>query len=480
MIATVARKEFVEILRDGRFKWTAAIMVLLLLTALLAGWQRYAGYSHVQAVAQGTSNEQWLKQGDKNPHSAAHYGNYSFKPAGPLAFFDNGVENYTGTAVFMEAHRQNFSIARPAGDMSAISRFGDLTGAMILQVLMPLLIIFLAFTAFSGEREAGTLRQVMSMGVNRAQLLWGKALGIGAAVLLVIVPCILIGATALSLSPLEAAGGGFGARLAVLAASYTGYAVVFLFLTLAVSAFARHARTALMIMVGFWAFTSFLAPKAVSEISKTVHPTPAFGSFNAGMRAHQYRGMDGVSPWARVAQRQQELYREYNVDSVAELPAYWPATRMQLLEELDHDVFDLHFGQVRDAYAAQRRLQDRFGVLAPTLALRSLSMGMAGTDLIHHAKFMQDSEVYRRDMVAKMNGYLSKAAASLNSSFSSSNYMRADESVFAMVPPFVYQPPALAATLNEHRGNLAVLALWMIASILLARWSINKMRVEAG
>jgi len=32
MIGTVARKEFVELVRDGRFKWTAAIMFLLLLT----------------------------------------------------------------------------------------------------------------------------------------------------------------------------------------------------------------------------------------------------------------------------------------------------------------------------------------------------------------------------------------------------------------------------------------------------------------
>ena len=41
MILTVARKEFAEIARDGRFKWTATLMVLLLLTALLAGWQRH-------------------------------------------------------------------------------------------------------------------------------------------------------------------------------------------------------------------------------------------------------------------------------------------------------------------------------------------------------------------------------------------------------------------------------------------------------
>ena len=73
MIRSIARKEFSEILRDGRFKWTAGIMVLLLITAMLAGYQKYSGYTNVQQMAQRDSNSQWLQQGDKNPHSAAHY-----------------------------------------------------------------------------------------------------------------------------------------------------------------------------------------------------------------------------------------------------------------------------------------------------------------------------------------------------------------------------------------------------------------------
>ena len=91
MIGTIARKEFIEIVRDGRFRWVAAIMVLLLLTAMLAGKQRYDAYAATQLAAQGSSNAQWLDQGDKNPHSAAHYGNYAFKPLGPLGFFDGGM-----------------------------------------------------------------------------------------------------------------------------------------------------------------------------------------------------------------------------------------------------------------------------------------------------------------------------------------------------------------------------------------------------
>ncbi len=478
MITSIARKEFAEIVRDGRFKWTAAIMVLLLLTAMMAGYQKYTTAVRIQQAAQAGTNEQWLDQGDKNPHSAAHYGNYAFKPAGPLSYFDNGISNYTGTAVFMEAHKQNFAIGRPASDQSAIARFGDLSGASILQLLLPLLIIFLGFTAFSGERESGTLRQVMSMGVTNRQLLWGKALGIGTAVLIVVVPCILIGALALSLAESIDHADSMGTRLVTMSIAYLMYAGIFLFLTLAVSALTRHARTTLMILVGFWAFTGFLMPKAASEMSKFMEPTPAFGKWMADMRAHQRRGFDGVPPFVKFAKYTKEVFKEYGVDNVADLPMYFVAVRLQKLEEYDYPVFDQHYGMIRDAYAAQRKVQDRFGLFAPTLPLRSISMALSGTDLIQHVKFMSDAETYRRNMVVKMNDYLAKAAVDLNATSSSSNYMRADEEVFAIVPPFEFEPPELAAMIAEHRNNFILLALWLAAVIGLAVVAANRISLE--
>ena len=480
MIGVVAKKEFKEILRDGRFKYTAILMVLLLFTAFLTGWQRYSNFSDMRTAAQSSTNTQWLKQGDKNPHSAAHYGNYAFKPAGALSFFDNGIENYTGTAVFMEAHKQNFAFARPSADASAITRFGDLTGASILLILLPLFIIFLGFTAFAGEREQGTLRQLLSMGVKPSYLLWGKALGIGGAVILIVVPCAVVGAILLSQVNLNAEGGDLWARIGWLSLTYFAYGCVFLFITLAVSAFAKNAHTALVILVGFWVFSAFLMPKITSEISKRVYPTPSFGAFQAAMRTHQAKGFDGVSPYVRLREKKMELYKKYDVNAVKDLPIYWPATRMQVLEELDHKVFDEHYNGLRESYKKQRKFQDTFGLLAPTLSAKSVSRSLAGTDLATHVKFMEDAEVYRRNMVVKMNGYLSKAAASLNSSYSSSNYMIANEEVFSIVPPFVYERPNIDVVLKEHKRNLLILLLWFLCAVILARFAVTRLNAEAS
>jgi ABC-2 type transport system permease protein len=263
-----------------------------------------------------------------------------------------------------------------------------------------------------------------------------------------------------------------------LSIAYLMYAGIFLFLTLAVSALTRHARTTLMVLVGFWAFTGFLMPKTASEISKFIEPTPAFGKWMADMRAHQLRGFDGVPPFAKFARYTKELFKEYGVSSVGELPMYFVAVRLQKLEEYDYPVFDQHYGMIREAYTSQRKVQDQLGILAPTLPLRSISMAISGTDLIQHVKFMTDAETYRRNMVVKMNDYLSRASVHLNTTYSSSNYMRADEEVFAIVPPFEFEPPNLNTMLTEHRSNFILLFLWLAASIGLAVFAANRISLE--
>jgi ABC-2 type transport system permease protein len=486
VVATIAGKELKEILRDGRFAWTAAIMALLLVAALITGFQRYTAYREMMEQAQATANGQFYTQGDKNPHSGAHYGEYAFKQAGPLGFFDSGVNAYAGSLVFMEAHKQNLALSPPAADVSAVARFGDLNGAMILQVLMPLLIIFLGFSTFAGERERGTLRHLLSVGVSRRSLLWGKALGVGAAVALVVVPCILAGAAVIAALGVPA-GESLGARIALMVLAYGVYGLIFLFLTLAVSAVANSPRTALIVLVGFWAFTVFLAPKAAAEISKVVHPTPALGKFQTDLQETRRKGLGGPPPRARLAIYRAQLLRKYGVKDVSQLPIYWVSTSMQKLEEMDHEFYDHHYKGLNNAYLEQRRLQDGLGVAAPLLPLSSLSMGLAGSDLLHQIRFAEAAEQFRRDMVTKMNSYLSEMAVAFNANLASANNISvetndrvliAPQEVFKRVPPFRYEAPPLAVVLREYGLAMLVLAGWLVAAVLAAVVAVGRLRPQ--
>src|SRR5919197_242904 len=216
MIATIARKEFIELIRDGRFRWAAAIVLALLATAIVAGAYYQRDLITQQRAAQAAEQARWYAQDPKNPHSAAHYGLYAFKPRLAPAFLDPGVEPYTGVAVWLEAHKQNELMFRPGEDATIAQRFGDMTVALVLQVVLPLVIIMLAFSAFAGERERGTLRQLLSLGLRPRDIVAGKTAGFAAALAVIAIPAALLGAATLALTgPSEGAP-----RFALLAIAY--------------------------------------------------------------------------------------------------------------------------------------------------------------------------------------------------------------------------------------------------------------------
>ncbi|MDP2389490.1 MAG: ABC transporter permease subunit, partial [Acidobacteriota bacterium] len=198
MITRIAKKELTEMFRDGRFRLLAGMVLVISLLSLAAGWKNYTELSRQHTAAQQATRTQWLGQEKKNPHSAAHYGVYAFKPKSQLAMIDTGVDPYMGVAVWLEAHKQSDFKFRPAQDRTAVQRFGEMTGAEVLQVFLPLFIVLMTFSAFAGEREQGTLRQVLSLGVSRRDLALGKALGVAVALGLVLLPATVFAILALA------------------------------------------------------------------------------------------------------------------------------------------------------------------------------------------------------------------------------------------------------------------------------------------
>ena len=118
----------------------------------------------------------WLDKGDMNPHAAAHYGAFVFKPVQPLSAIDPGLDPFVGVFVFLEAHKQQLARHRPIEDATPTRRLGQLTLASAALVLLPLLVVALTFSSFAGERDQGTLRPLLAMGMSRSALLRAKHL----------------------------------------------------------------------------------------------------------------------------------------------------------------------------------------------------------------------------------------------------------------------------------------------------------------
>lgn len=460
MIARIAAKEFTDTLRDGRFRWSAVIVGTLLCAALGAGARHYTDVKAQHDRAASTMRDFWVNQPAKNPHSAAHYGLWAFKPRTLLSLVDQGVDPYVGVAAYLEAHKQNEFQFRPAMDATATQRFGQWTAATIMQLLLPLLIVVLAFPAFAGEREQGTLRQLLSLGVQPGALAAGKALGVASALGVLLVPAASLGAAALVLASSEGALGGEWPRIALMGLTYTAYFTVFVAVALAVSARTRSSRAALLVLLAFWAANSLVAPRALSDVARRVYPTPSAFTFVTALDADLKKGLDGHSPDERTAQLLKATLAKYKVSSVDSLPINFDAISMQQAEEDGNKVFDRHYGALYDTYRKQNTVHQLGAVIAPLMAVRSLSMGLAGTDVEHHQAFANAAEQYRRRLVKTMNE--SMAANSRSGDFS----YKADPSLWREVPPFEYEGPPIAQAMAMQAPSLWLLGGWLLVALV--------------
>jgi len=461
MIREIARKEFRELTRDGRFRLSAGIVCGLLLVASLAGFSAWREQAAQRDAAQSSMQAMWFGQPAKNPHSAAHYGLWAFKPQLPLSFIDRGVDPYVGTASWLEAHRQNEFRFRPAMDATAAQRFGDWTAAAVLQQLVPLLIIVLAFGAFAGERERGTLRQLASLGVPTRALIAGKALGVSAALALLLIPVALVG-SALVMSAMGADG---LLRLAAMAGVYLAYFAVVLGVTLLVSAKARTARTALVVLLAGWAVNGIVAPRLAADLARTAHPTPTAREFAAEVQVALANGIDGHSPANERGQALEDsLLKAHGVATVDSLPFNFNGLAMQRGEEHANEVFDHYFDRLWERYAQQDRSQLVGAVASPLIAVRFLSMGIAGTDAAQHRAFASSAEEYRRVLNKKMNDAIAERAGPKDA-FT----YQGDESLWRSLAPFTYEAPGLNSVWRTHAVSALVLGLWCVGVILLTR-----------
>jgi ABC-2 type transport system permease protein len=420
MIGTIARNELTQAARDRRVALSAVLVLVLLVASLCVGFQQRAILSRHVASGSEETYRHWANQGAVNPHAAAHWGMYAFKPAPPLLLFDPGVSAYTGVAIWLEAHRQNFFQMRPAQDASGLQRFGGFSAAWVMQTLGPLLLIIVGFGAFAGEREAGTLRQLLGSGVSPWRLLLGKsALLLGLVAFLV--ACVW-GFLFLSIMSIGATSDDL-ARAAGIGAAYALYLAGFACLVIGVSAWSRTSLAAFLVLMAVWTFNVMVAPRLVDDLANRLARLPS---------AHQFAQDYG----ADMEQGYRDLLRKhFATDRWADIPPERFGDFLVLSEPMERRVAREHHDSLWDILLKQERLQSIAGFAFPLLAVRSVSAGLAGTDLLHWRDFSQAAENYRHLFESRVN-----TDVAANGGSQGYNY-RANPKFWASVPPFEYHPP---------------------------------------
>ena len=457
MISKTFFKESKELWRDGRVRIAFSIVILLLGVAIWISVRQYQNVNEQYQIAESAERAIWDNQGEKNPHSAAHYGTYAFKPKYPLSLVDQGVDKYVGTSIFLEAHKRNEAQFSAASDQTGLARFGDLTPDFILLFIVPLLIILLGYNSLTKEREMGTLTLLKSQGVSPWKWIMGKWMALFLPI--VILTAILFLIAGLILSNLPDFGVFNWKSLVTMFWVYTAYYIIFINIVLFISAKAKKSGIALVLSLSVWILACLAAPKAASNIAETKHPYPTRQEFAANVLKDKQGGLDGHNPWSKESKLlEQKVLAEHGVDSIQNLPFNFDAYLMQKGEEHEAEIYFKHYNHLKDQFTQQSNVYKGLAIVSPYLPTRFLSMAIAHTDYATHWDFSDAAEEYRIATQKFLNDHFAE-----NSAYGDWAY-QADGDFWKQLPKFNYDPPELGSILAKNTSSLWILGAWMTVS----------------
>jgi len=448
-----------------RSRLAVAASVLFLILALVTGVLtslRQEAEAALRNHHQAEAEEAFLSQPDRHPHRMIHYGHYVFRSPPPLAAFDPGIDSVTGTAIFLEGHRQNSASFAASGASAQLGGLAWLTPAFIYQLLGPLLLVILGHGALAREREGRTLQALSALGVSGGRLVLGKAVALGGALFFILLPLGFTVAYGVWM------GEGALPALALLGA-YALYLALWGGLALLFSTVLAQRSTVLAALTALWLVLTLLLPSLAvnnterfwSLAGKTETDLEMLGELRALGDGH-----NAADP--AFAKLKQDLLAQHGVDSLEALPVNFRGIVAGYSEAKLTELMNRYADKRMAQEAAQNEVLAGHGWLAPVLALAEASRRLAGTSLEDHHRFLREAEAMRFDFVQGLNAVHAEGMSYADDVRRSSDAQaeartRVAAENWGLLQSFRFSPEPGPVRVAAAQGALLTLLLWCLA-----------------
>jgi ABC-2 type transport system permease protein len=458
-------------IRDWRAPLVCGFLAVALVFTTLYGVRDYRYWRSSSTTTAEAEYTRWINQGNKSSHSAAHFGQFVFPARLPLSALENGTVPYAGAFVFLEAHTQKLPQFRPAEDRSFLFRFVNADAGFILEALVPLAIVLLLFGAVAGERENGTLQQLLASGISLRTVAAGKMLAAALALSVVIIPYFLFAGSWIfsqSERPSDDA-----ARLVIAIAAWGAcWAGLAAFVVL-VSALARSAKQALLWLLPAWIALCFVAPPAAAWLSGVFFPSMDGLTFAAAIQSDRYT----LPVWyERLDATEKRLLAKYSATDLKALPVSPAGIAMVEDEEAYDRLQERRFAELYGVWEGQSDSYGLMGLPAPPLAASSVAMAMAGTDIPHSRHFAAAAERYRQYLVQAMNAAMISGQRPDALPYVPGYTPGAE--LWRTIRKFEYDPPPVSWAFDQAIVSALCLLAWNVAAFTLLYGGLKKAQLQ--
>lgn len=272
MVLTLAIKEFHEHLISARFALAAGLCLTLCLASVLVLHEDYG--DRVVALAAARKAHAQEAGGRGSYLQLGAYGIRVDRPPTPLEILSAGISrNLPETAWVSDLFDHRFEGEFGRSPMAALFPLLDMT--YIVSAVMGLMAMVFSYDAISGERELGTLRQVLCNSVSRHAVLLGKWAGGLAAILLPFGVASGLVAVVLALSTDVQVGANEWVAAAILLLAFALFISAMYALGLLVSSLAANSATSIVTLLLVWVVMALVLPNLSLPAAQLVDPIPS-------------------------------------------------------------------------------------------------------------------------------------------------------------------------------------------------------------
>lgn len=368
------------------------IFLVLAGYAIISGVQNHIIQSKIRQEHQSKARESWEANPDKHPHRMSHFGTFAFRTHPPLAMFDSGLESFTGNTVFLEAHQQNSVNFSEATFSTGTLRFGELSLALLLRLVLPLLLFFIGFSSVAADKQNGTLKILLSQGATWKELLLGKSIGLSVISLLFFAPILIVLPIALLLVADQAMSDFIWLRFGIIGFAYLVFLCIVSIITIVVSALSNTPKNALLRLLGIWLLLLVLLPKSAQALGNYWFPTPSKLAFQSAIEKEVIAQGDSHNPDdPHYQQLKDSILKVYKVNKVTDLPFNYSGFVMQKGEKVSAALYRKHHTKLVAIYKKQNNATWFSSFINPFSAIKLVSMTLSGTDFSSYIHFQKQA-----------------------------------------------------------------------------------------
>jgi len=463
MLREIVIKELRDTFSSTRFMIIFSACTVLILLSVFTGLQNYQSnlkyYQAAQSVMRDTIERQVSYE------ALGLWGEYKVYKRPPLlSGLVEGLEGDLGRNTVIHRYYAPRLNDTKFNEQPIYAVFGSLDVAFVVKVVLSLLALVFTYDAICGERERGTLKQIMANAIPRDTLILGKLLGSFLSLVLPLAMPLLLGLLMFAVYPGIALSGEDWLRALVLLGLFLIYTTIFLMLGIFIST--RTARSSLSFLVSLivWVLFVLVIPRVSVMLAAQAVPVPSGAEVEARKQALGRQ-------WYREFFAELERWRQQHPEGPS------PPTDEQVPQSVTEEInrrleerFNLERRRLDEAYMMSQRRQLALATwvsrLSPMAVFSQAAMRLAHTGIDYQERFLQAAQEYQRQFAdyieAKMREERRQRAQGQSFRWGGGG----EKLDISDMPQFSFRPEPLGPSLRQMGVDIGVLVFYALLCFL--------------